>query len=270
MIMIATLRALLRCTLLLLNVLLAAQNPPVDDSRQSLLPETVLGLLPPRPPTPIQSARTRCPSLPVKPANDRLEGPHGDSLVSTRCDVISFAMAATDPRWMTARYRWTSVFTAEDQTRGPAARDIVIEEEAVVFEILRPGQVRPVWHFRFEADEYGVWRSATPEIVAAKSGANLLGVMLCVNGTGGCAQEFLQRAPNGEWKGLRQKWLAQLPAGYFGRIRHGFHIDPGTLRGDAGLYGDSDPNCCPSDQLVFDVEVMGDSLVLVRQSVKWP
>ena len=39
--------------------------------------------------------------------------------------------------------------------------------------------------------------------------------------------------------------------------------DPHTLEGEAGLYGDDDPNCCPSQQLVFRLRLNGDSLVLL-------
>jgi hypothetical protein len=45
-------------------------------------------------------------------------------------------------------------------------------------------------------------------------------------------------------------------------------IDPKTLRGDAGFYGDRDPNCCPSQSLMVHLTVRGDSLVLLRQAVR--
>jgi hypothetical protein len=60
--------------------------------------------------------------------------------------------------------------------------------------------------------------------------------------------------------------LDQLPAAFIGHIRHGVRIDPPSLRGEAGFYGDGDPNCCPSQRLVVDLELRGDSLVLRRQN----
>jgi hypothetical protein len=86
--------------------------------------------------------------------------------------------------------------------------------------------------------------------------------MMCVNGTGGCDQQFLHRHPDGHWFGIRQAWLDQLPHEYFGRIRHGVRIDPRTLRAEAGFYRDEDPNCCPSQTLLADLRVQGDTLVL--------
>ena len=247
---------------------LAQSVPPPEDSRQSTLRETMLGVLPAQANVAEASARKQCVVLPVKPANDRLQGPHGDSLVSTQCEVVAFqALGGPLARWIIAQYRWTSLFTAEDNARSPAARDTVTEEEAVVFEMRAPGQVRPVWHDRIETGAYGVSRSLTPEVASTNQGTTLLSVMTCLNGTGGCGQEFLARHADGRWFGVRQDWLDQLPAGFIGRIRHGVRIDPSSLRGEAGFYGDRDPNCCPSQRLVVDLELRGDSLVLRRQTV---
>jgi len=98
---------------------------------------------------------------------------------------------------------------------------------------LRPGQVRAIWHERFESYDHGVWRSITLEIALADPSLTLFSVMRCVNGTGGCGQNFLHRHAGGRWVAVRQDWFTQLPAGFSGRIRHGTRIDPVTLRGDA-------------------------------------
>jgi hypothetical protein len=39
---------------------------------------------------------------------------------------------------------------------------------------------------------------------------------------------------------------------------------PLTLHGEAGFYGDSDPNCCPSKTLILELALQGDALVLLR------
>jgi hypothetical protein len=242
--------------------------PLASDSRQGILREVMLGVVPAQANITAARAQKECAVLPVAPADDRLQGPHGDSLVSTHCGVIAYqALGSLPARWITAQYRWTSLFTAEDKARGPAARDTVTEEESVLFEVPAPGQVRPVWHERFETGDHGVWRSITPELAATRQGTILLSVMSCVNGTGGCGQEFLQRHPDGRWYGVRQDWLDQLPAGFIGRIRHGTRIEPSSLRGQAGFYGDRDPNCCPSQRLVVNLELRGDRLILSRQAV---
>ncbi|HEV8415730.1 MAG TPA: hypothetical protein VGQ49_19220 [Bryobacteraceae bacterium] len=238
------------------------------DSRRSTLRQAMLDILPSQANIPAVRAQKECIVLPIQPANDRLQGPHGNSLVSTRCEVMEYqALGRPLNRWILAHYRWTSLFTAEDQTRGPDARDTVTEEEAVLFEAPAPEQVRAVWHERIETGDYGVWRSITPEVAPTRQGTTLLSVMTCLNGTGGCSQEFLQRHADGRWYGVQQDWLDQLPGGFIGRIRHGVRIDPQSLRGEAGYYGDRDPNCCPSQRLVVELQLRGDSLVLGRQTV---
>jgi hypothetical protein len=233
-----------------------------------MLREVMLGVILTQANVAAARAQKQCVALPVEPANDRLQGPHGDSLVHSHCEVVSYQAVSGPPGgWITALYRWTSLFTAEDKGRGPSARDTVTEDEAVVFEAIAAGQIRPVWHERIETGEYGVWRSVTPELARTSQATILLSVMMCLNGTGGCSQEFLQRHTDGRWYGVRQGWLDQLPVGFIGRIRHGIRIDPTSLRGEAGFYGDRDPNCCPSQRLLVHLELHGDSLVLRRQTV---
>jgi hypothetical protein len=116
--------------------------PPADDS--GLLHEAILGVLPAQANVPAARAQKECIILPVKPANDRLQGPRGDSLVSTHCEVIAYQTVLRPPRpWIIARYRWISLFTAEDKARGPAARDAVTEEEVVLFDVPRRSRFAP-------------------------------------------------------------------------------------------------------------------------------
>jgi hypothetical protein len=225
--------------------------------------EPIKGLVPNAPAVSSAKAAKDCVELPVAPADDRLQGPHGDRLIRTSCEVVEFHPAA---RWATALYRWNSVFTAEDSRRGPDARDTAQEDEAVVFDSPAPGMLRPVWHARIDTGPFGVYRSVTPEI-ASIQGSTLLSVMLCVNGTGGCGQDFLVRGSGGKWQDVRQQWLKQLPAGYSGRIRHGTRIEPRTLKGEAGFYADGDANCCPSQVLKLDLALKGDALVLAGHHV---
>lgn len=237
--------------------------------RDAMLQDALDGLLPAADALPDSAARRGCLLLPVAPPNDRLLGPHGDSLVATRCEVVAYGPPGPDSAaaWMVAQYRWTSVFTAEDATRPPVARDTLTEDEAVLLDVPGPGRVRAVWHARYESDGYGVWRSVTPEVVATAGGTTLLSVLSCLNGTGGCSQEFLQRYGDGHWGPIWQVWRDQLPAGFAGRLLHGARIDPRTLRGTAGFYGEHDPNCCPAEELQVELELKDDSLSLRRYTV---
>jgi hypothetical protein len=234
-----------------------------------MLREAVLGLLSPPVNAPDSGAQHHCLVLPDAPDNQQLLGPHGDSLLATGCEVVSYQRLAAAPGgpWFAAQYRWISQFTPEDSTRGAAARDTVTEGEAVLLQATKPGRISAVWHARFESDGYGIYRSITPEIAASAGGTAILSVLTCVNGTGGCGQEFLQRQPNGQWTPVWQTWLDQLPRGFAGRLQHGFRIDPRTLRGDAGFYGPKDPNCCPSQLLRLQLRLNGDSLALASQRV---
>lgn len=243
--------------------------PAPGDSRHGMLRDAVLGLLHEQAELRETQARERCLELPVDPPNDRLQGPHGDSLLTSRCKVARFQSlgSGTTRGWFSAEYRWVSLFTAEDTTRGSAARDTVTESEVVLFAVQARDLVRPVWHARIETGDHGIWRSVTPEL--AERGSNvLLSVQHCVNGTGGCNQEFLRRSSGGRWRAVWQPWLDQLPPGMAGRILHGVRIDVRTLRGEAGFYGSRDPNCCPSEILRIALALHGDSLVLGHHAVR--
>ena len=256
---------------LLLRVppLVAQTIPSPDDSRHSIPSGVSLGLLLPHDAVPLTQVENACVQLPVDEESREIQGPHGGSLITSSCRVASLAPvdSVAQPHWMAAHYSWTSVYTAEDSSRGVGARDTLMEEEVVLFRSASPGSLVPVWHQRFETGGYAIWRSVTPELAPARGGT-LLSVMQCVNGTGGCSQEFLLRHPDGRWVPISQAWLDQLPRGFKGRILHGVRIDPRTLRGEAGFYGGRDPNCCPSQNLIVYLTVRGDSLVLLRHSVR--
>ena len=225
--------------------------------------KAIEGLLSKQPAAALGHVRQQCLTLPGDAAE--VLAPHGDSLLSTRCEVVAYEPLGLR-RWSAARYAWTLVFTAEDKTRGADARDTATQEEVVLFEAVPGGSVRPIWHMRFDTTDYAVWRSITPEVARAEGGTTLLSIMSCVNGTGGCAQDFLHRHADGRWSPVTQAWLKQLPPGFAGRIRHGVRIEPRTLHGEAGFYGDGDPNCCPSQVLEVDLLLRGDALVLRRSA----
>ena len=145
----------------------------------------------------------------------------------------------------------------------PTAGD---SRQVVLFAPSTGDSVRPIWHARIETGDHGVWRSVTLEL-AARGSNLLLNVQHCVNGTGGCSQEFRRRSSAGSWSAVWQPWLDQLPHGMAGRILHGVRIDVRTLRGEAGIYGSRDSNCCPSEILRLVLALHGDSLVLSHHAV---
>jgi hypothetical protein len=220
----------------------------------------IVGVLTAQPAVAPTVAQQKCLDLP-NTGEDTILGPHGVTRLSTDCRVIAYDTLRL-PDWFAARYARTSVFTAEDTSRGREARDTVTAEEVVLFEATAAHATVPVWHTRFETGGYAIWRSVVPEVALTNDGTLLLSVMSCVNGTGGCVQAFLHRHANGRFAPVTQTWLEELPNGFFGRIRHGVSIDPQTLRGEAGFYNDDDYNCCPSHTLEVDLALRGDRLVL--------
>lgn len=246
---------------------LVAQEP--HDPRQSMLRAAMRGILLGQASVPDTQARHQCLLLPADPPDVRLQGPHGDSLLTTRCEVVAYRrMGPEAPAgWITARYRWTSVFTVEDPVHARTTRDTVTEEEVVVLAVTQPDHVRAVWHKRFETGSYAIWWSVTPELASTPRGTILFSVRSCVNGTGGCSQDFLQRYPDGRWAPVRQVWLDKLPRGFAERIRHGVRIDPRALQGEAAFCAEREPNCWPSARLVVQLQLRGDSLVLLRHDI---
>ncbi len=245
-----------------------AHSQTPEDAKKHVLREVGLGTLRAQSAVAISRARQKCLVLPPVPEGDDIVGPDGVAESLRRCEVIEFNPLA-DPAfgWTVARYRWTSAGSAGDPSPRSLPSDVATGEEVVLFDTPTPGKVRPIWHDRFATGEGAVWRSLTLEGAPARGGSTLLSVMYCVNGTGGCGQEFLRRNRNWTWTAIRQAWFDQLPSGFLGRIRHGTRIDPHSLRGEAGFYGDGDPNCCPSQTLSVELALRGDSLVLVHHSV---
>jgi hypothetical protein len=128
-------------------VSVVAQNLPApEDTQHSMLRAAMLGILTDQASIPEIAVRRHCLPLSAGAQDDRLQSPHGDSLISTNCEVIRDKPLDRQlpAGWIRSRYRWTSVFTAEGKGLGPVAQDKVTEEEVVLFEASAPDQVRAV------------------------------------------------------------------------------------------------------------------------------
>src|SRR5207248_1328990 len=77
--------------------------------------------------------------------------------------------------WFVARDAWISTFTGED-TRGADARDVATED-VILLQRQSDGRLRPMWHSRFENDDYGVLRSVAREMARTSTGALLLSIV---------------------------------------------------------------------------------------------
>jgi hypothetical protein len=82
-----------------------------------MLREAMLEILTDQASIPEIAVRQHCLALPADAPDDRLQSPHGDSLIRTNCEVIPDQLLDRQlpAGWTSSRYRWTSVFTAEDK-----------------------------------------------------------------------------------------------------------------------------------------------------------
>ena len=103
--------------------------------------------------------------------------------------------------------------------------------------------------------------NAYPELVGRSDGSALVAIRFCINGTGGCWQEYLHRV-HGRWTKVEEAWRAQLPQFSEGVVGKGAGITLQTLSGSYGVYGPGDGNCCPSHELLVALTLRRDSLGL--------
>ena len=150
--------------------------------------------------------------------------------------------------------------------------DTSAETEIVLFNAPTVGAARfrlgsarltPVWHYRYEDD---ILRSVALQVSNAPERGVMIAAEECANGTGGCAQRFSRY--DGRGHAIALAFLNALERRYPGAVRHGYHVSLATMRGDAALYSDGDPNCCPSRTAHMKLRLRGDSLVLTSLEVR--
>ena len=184
----------------------------------------------------------------------------GTDALDTTCEIADGGELERtgDRRWLWMRYTHTTLLPPAS-SQQPEARDTMREEEVVLFSAPLDGSpLTAEWHARYSRDD---WRGVDVAIGPTPDDGALMGVLWCVNGTGGCEQHFLLRGPDG-WRPVRQRWPEQLPDRVDGGFSKGTYINPLTLQGRAALYSPDDANCCPSRMLYFRVRLQGDALVL--------
>jgi len=210
--------------------------------------------------------------------------PWDQSVRELSCEASELRSAGTaaDRHWVYGVYkrRW---LMSPDAGRGNARdtlpvsiqSDTIEEMEVVLFTTRRSpgsaspvqsrhGQLTPVWHHRYDPHET---RSKIPEVVPVSGQGALVAIDDCINGTGGCGQEFLVYRDN-KWRQIRTAFLDSLDRRYPGAVRHGFHMDVHTFRARAALYADGDANCCPSRFATMTIRLRGEALELVGLQVR--
>ncbi|HEY5061429.1 MAG TPA: hypothetical protein VII52_07820 [Gemmatimonadaceae bacterium] len=153
-----------------------------------------------------------------------------------------------------------------------APTDTSAETEIVLFKAATVGAARfradsarltPMWHYRYED---ATLRSVTLQVSRAEQRGVVIAAEECVNGTGGCAQSFSRY--DGRDHAVVLEFLNALERRYPRAVRHGYHVTLLTMRAEAALYSDSDPNCCPSHTAHMRLSLRGDSLVLASLQVR--
>jgi len=200
--------------------------------------------------------------------------PHRDLFVepprSTGCTVIRHGVLddVVSAAWSYALYRHISVYDPVGSTRP----DTVIETDLVLFAASRRNRDRltAIAHVR---EDYAQIADISVALAGHRQGA-LLGARFCLNGTGGCWQEFLQQRDS-LWHELPDPYAllsAELRrAGVLhesGGPRLAMpNIDIKSLRGTSALYESGDANCCPARRVHFQLELTDRGFRLLRLNV---
>ena len=93
-------------------------------------------------------------------------------------------------------------------------------------------------------------------------------VRQCLNGTGGCWQEFYKWSPGGLSKvapSIDEQVRRLVPSGY--RINKGARVNLEAMSGEVGLWLESDPNCCPSASMRFSLSWTPAGFIIPRSEV---
>lgn len=206
--------------------------------------------------------RATCPSVLTSDSLAAVVNGHAEKGYRCTVDTVFALPSADGTQWMGATY---SLFDVDAVQRADAKPDAVA---AALF--ASRDSVSP-WRLAWVGSEHiGAIRSVVPELARRPDGSALVGIEYCINGTGGCWQDFLTRR-RGRWYHVEDAWRKQLPDIPGGRVGKGVGVELGTLTGSYGLYGPDDANCCPGRELVVTLAFRRDSLVLVRYVVRpWP
>lgn len=192
-----------------------------------------------------------------------------DKPLHSWCTVDStYTLPVADGRrWMAVVYGTRLEYepTAEQKKYILTPRDTDVFVTAVLYSAASPAHT-PVAASLWRAE----WMTTVaqrivydvyPDLIGRPDGSALIAIQYCINGTGGCWQEYMHRV-RGQWTKVVEAWRTQLPAIPDGHVGKGAGIALRTMRGSYGVYGPRDANCCPARELLLDVELRSDSLVL--------
>jgi hypothetical protein len=221
------------------------------------------------PPIRIEESEVRSRCAPISNAERFSVAPR-----SSKCIVVAYELLGTagGSSWAYAVYRHTNIYDFAGADSA-ARRDTIQEIESVLFAVQsgRPRRLTAALHAREDAE---MLREITPS-VASHGDVALVSLRFCVNGTGGCWQQFLART-KGLWQVVADPSSlirAEIVRSLHGDTTQSVHmpnIDVRSLRGTVAVYGPADANCCPSQQGVFQLALDGGAFRIVRLRVEKP
>lgn len=206
--------------------------------------------------------RTACPAF-VARGQTPIESDVDTIPAHAKCRVVDVERlgGADGARWTHVRYQ--RQFSYQPDSSEPP-RTVTLLSAALYSATNDTTRWRAAWWQEVDA-EY--MRSITAHLSHRSDGSALVGVTYCVNGTGGCSQEFMHRR-GGRWRAVSQSYRAGIAIPKDTYIGKGLGIDVGTLRGSFGLYSRTDGNCCPSRTLFVVLGLRNDSLVLRSYQIR--
>jgi hypothetical protein len=173
------------------------------------------------------------------------------------CRVVSLVPLgrAGDDDWYVARYR--RAVTLADSF----ATDTMDLDELVLFaHAPDASDARLAWHLVRDRDYEFLdtlrWVPTSHDL--------FLSLLICLNGTGGCTEEYL-RFDGGRWRTIAQPFArdlqSRLPADHW--LHKGRRLNLETLTGVWPVAAPGDGNCCPSLELPFSLRLVNDALILL-------
>lgn len=165
-------------------------------------------------------------------------------------------------RWYVARYRRSAIVDW-----GEPADSMEWDEVVLLNAVPERGLLLATWHIRTErAIEFLNDVQAT-----LRSEGLLIEVLICLNGTGGCAREYLLDSGSG-LEYVHMPFAADLQARLTDgqRLHKGMTLDRESLRGTWPVSRPGDANCCPSLLYEYTIRLEGTDMVLVSASLRSP
>jgi hypothetical protein len=225
-------------------------------------PDVLQPVLRDRPSIAMAVAVSRCPALLGNFAYELEMHDAGDRRIARSCTVASVdtLRRSAGSLLVAVRYLARQLFAADSIGFRPDPRASV--DTADVLDVVIYSATAGADSWRAE------WRQWVDRVVmrdmiptaAAVRGGDLVSVLNCVNGTGGCSQDFFLRSGQAKWTAVTPRYLASLKRRFGLSFWKGVNVDVRSLQGDVPLYSPGDGNCCPSRLLSLTLQLVGHAL----------